>query len=75
MEKYEYKFLNYPSGINIAEVEDTLNDLGLDGWNLITVAGTSFIFKRLIVENISEGYVNEIPDFLEQYDSFKFKIN
>lgn len=46
MKKFEYKTIIPRSEFN----NETLNKLGLEGWELITINGVKWIFKREIEE-------------------------
>jgi len=45
MEKWEYKYYYY-RGDYRKNIEQNLNELGQQGWELVCVQGGSFYFKR-----------------------------
>lgn len=51
MKKYEYKIKILSILITHSELEDTLNKLGSEGWELcVFIENSMYIFKREIIE-------------------------
>ena len=44
--KYEYKILHYPNGINTETLTKDFNELGKDGWKLVSVEHLHYFFIR-----------------------------
>lgn len=45
---FEYKEVRTPADVSLTE--DKLNELGKDGWELITIDNGIYIFKRMFAE-------------------------
>ena len=44
--KWEYTVLAYDRGSDYGDIEDTLNGLGVEGWELVDVRDRRLILKR-----------------------------
>lgn len=70
--EWEYKVVSLTERVIAADaaLEQQLNDLGAEGWELVSVDATRFVFKRrsLSVERLLEQILELAQDAAEQFD-------
>lgn len=64
MKRFENQILTFPmqKKTSLSEMQATLNELGLEGWEVVSVVGSEFanigftaFLKREIAENLASG--------------------